>query len=247
MKFILFIFLFLFWSCRTDTKLIVATSANMKDAMESIVKEYNKKKAIHIQLIIGSSGKLASQIEYGAPYDLFVAANLKYPEYLYEKGKAVSPPKKYASGKLVLWSFNNVSPFLSSLETSDVEKIAIANPKTAPYGEATIELLKKNNIFDKVKSKLVYGESISQCNQFITNKVVDIGVTSQSSVFSLKNQDKGYWREIDISYYTPIQQGVILLSSSTEKEEAIQFYNFLFSQTSQNILSKFGYIPIEKK
>ena len=213
----------------------------MQFALEDIVDEFKKEHQVEVDIIVSSSGKLTSQIEQGAPFDIFVSANMKYPLHLYEQNLTTKEPVIYAYGQLVLWTLNEVKPSMESLTNKNIEKIVIANPKTAPYGQASVEVLKKHNVFTAIEKKLIYGESVSQCNQFITTKSADIGFTSLSTVLAPNMKKTGHWIKIDDIDYPPIAQGVVILKKSKKQKEAQLFYNFLMSETAQNILSEHGY------
>ena len=238
--------LLLLTSCSNENNLNIATSANMQFAMREIVSEFENENDINIQLIVSSSGKLTSQIEQGAPFDIFVAANTKYPTYLDSLGLTTLHPKVYAHGKLGLWTLKEFSPALALLTTDTIQKIAIANPKTAPYGKASIDVLKHYHIYEQVKHKLVYGESISQVNQFITTGSVDIGFTAYSVVSNTKMKTIGKWTSINLNNHRQILQAAVVLKGSTNPEEAKAFYNFLFSEIAREILNKYGYLTPEK-
>ena len=233
-------------SCTNESTLNIATSANMQFAMIEIVSEFEKENNIKIELIVTSSGKLTSQIEQGAPFDVFVAANTKYPAYLDSLGLTTSPPKVYAHGKLGLWTLKEFSPTLTLLTADTIQKIAIANPKTAPYGKASIDVLKKHRIYDLIKHKLVYGESISQVNQFITTGSVDVGFTAYSVISNTEMKTIGQWTSINLNDHRKILQAAVILKKSSNLEEAKAFYNFLFSERAREILNKYGYLTPEK-
>lgn len=228
-------------------KIVIATAANMRLPLEAIAKRFTEKYQIPCELIIGSSGKLTAQIVEGAPYDIFVAANMKYPEAVYNEGKTIGSPKVYAHGKLVLWSMSQDTPIsINTLTEPHIRHIAIANPKTAPYGVAALEVLHYYGLFDKVENKLVYGESIAQTDQFITSKAAQIGFTAMSTVLSPQMKGKGNWMEVDTEQYTPISQGVVKLKREGMKVNGVQeFYDFLFSGEAKEILKDFGYLMDE--
>ena len=232
-------------SCSNESNLNIATSANMQFAMREIVSEFEKDNDIKVELIVTSSGKLTSQIEQGAPFDVFVAANTKYPAYLDSIGLTTSAPRVYAYGKLALWTLKELTPTLSVLTTDTIQKIAIANPKTAQYGKASINVLKDHGIYEKMKSKLVFGESISQVNQLITTGSADIGFTAYSVVSNTKMKTNGKWTSIDLNDHREILQAAVILKESNKPEEAQVFYNFLFSERAQEILNKYGYLTPE--
>jgi len=234
--------LFFIYGCNSENTLNVATSANMQFAMEEIVEIFEKENNIKVELIISSSGKLTSQIEQGAPYDVFVAANTKYPLYLDSSGLTKSSPEVYAKGKLVIWTMKDFTPSFDVLTAEKVEKIAIANPKTAPYGNASIEALKQHGIYELVKEKLIYAESISQVNQFVSTQSADIGFTALSVVSAPKMKDKGRWTSVDQKDHLDILQAATIIANTENKEQAEAFYNFLFSEKAQIILNNYGYL-----
>jgi molybdate transport system substrate-binding protein len=233
-------------SCSNENTLNIATSANMQFAMSEIVSEFKKDNDIKVELIITSSGKLTSQIEQGAPFDIFVAANTKYPAYLDSLGLTTSAPKVYAHGKLGLWTLKEFSPTLTLLTTDTIQKIAIANPKTAPYGKASIDVLKHYGIYERVKHKLVFGESISQVNQFITTGSADIGFTAYSIVSCTEMKTIGKWTSINLNDHGEILQAAVIIKESTNPDEAKAFYNFIFSERASEILNKYGYLSPEE-
>jgi len=248
-KLFLFIPLFLFLSCQnnSDQKLTIAAAANMQFAMKALVEAFTEETNIECETIISSSGKLTAQIIHGAPYHIFVSADLKYPNTLFEKGKTIAAPKVYAYGYLVLWSQvgaieNSLETVLQSFPSEDIQHIALANPKTAPYGRAAMQVLEKDQAFSSYESKLVYGESIAQVNQFVTTKAAEFGFTAKSVVMAPKINPKGDWLALPTDLYDPIEQGVVILKTNPKAEaQAQKFYKFLFSPKAKEILDNFGY------
>lgn len=229
-----------------QTTLTVAVAANVQFAMGELRQEFKKETGIRIKTVISSSGKLTAQIQNGAPFDVFLSANMKYPETLYKEGYAATKPKVYAYGSLVLWTFKDLdlSKGINMLSDNKVRKVAIANPKNAPYGIAAINTLNYYKIYEKVKPKLVYGESISQTNLYVASETADAGLTAKSVVLSPKMKGKGKWIEIDKSAYKPIAQGIVITNHGVKNKDSAsqKFYNFLFSYKAKEILEKYGYI-----
>jgi molybdate transport system substrate-binding protein len=228
-------------------KLTVAVAANMRYTIEALIAEYHKTDKTQIGIVLGSSGNLTQQIMQGAPFDIFISADTSFPKRLSDAGFAAEPPKVYATGLLVLWSAKqNINPAadLKLLLNDDIKHIAIANPKTAPYGTAAQFILKKYNLYNKISSKLVTGESITQTSQFIATRAADIGFTAKSIVISDEMKGKGKWVELNQNDYPPIKQAALLLKYSQQKNpvEAKKFYDFLFSAQAKSIYKKFGYI-----
>ena len=231
-------------------KITVAVAANMQFAMDSLKAKFENETGIKVEVILGSSGKLTQQIEEGAPYDVFVSADTKYPAELYNKNFTADSPRVYANGLLILWTGRgNIQPSsnLRVLLGDDIKKIALPNPKTAPYGVAAAEALKYYNVLDKVQPKLVYGESISQTNQFILTQSADIGFTAKSVVVADEMKSKGQWVAVDIRSYSPIAQAAVRLKHGEQnaKQASEKFYGFLYSAAAKEIYKKFGYVVNE--
>ncbi len=235
----------LFTSCfsNKEQKLNIATAANMQYAMHELSRSFTQETGIICETIVSSSGKLTAQIMEGAPFDVFVSADMRFPNELFKHGFTSGEPKIYAYGKLVIWTINKqMSPDFNSLTNKQVKHIAIANPKTAPYGIVAFEVLNKKGIYDNIKDKLVFGESVAQTNQFITTYAAQIGITSKSSVLSPIMKNKGIWKEIEPDLYAPISQGVVILKNRNDHIELAQrFHDYLFSVQAKEILEKFGY------
>ncbi len=226
-----------------ENKVRMAVAANMQYAIKELADRFEKDTGYSCEVILGSSGKLFAQIKEGAPYDLFLSADLTYPEALYSINLTHGPPKIYAYGTLVLWTYDaDLNPSLEVLQTDSVRHIALANSKTAPYGKAAIEVLNFYGLSASLQDKLVFGESIGQTNQFITSGAADIGFTSQSVVVSEAMNKKGRWIRINETAYTPMPQGVALIKRKISKKQGAQaFYEYLFSSEGKDILQKFGY------
>jgi len=242
-----FFIVFLGFQIYAETPQIkVAVAANVQFAMRELKTEFQKKTGIKVETIIGSSGQLTAQITQGAPYDVFISADMKYPSTLFNNKLAIKKPEIYALGSLVVWTLNDKIKLIdipNKLLDRKAKKIAIANPRTAPYGVAAVQTLKHFGIYDKVKDKLVYGESISQTNQFIVSRTAEIGFTAKSVVMSPNMKGKGNWKEVDSSAYEPIKQGCVILKygNDNHRKESQAFYNFMFSKEGQKILKKYGY------
>ena len=223
----------------------VAGAANVQFTLEELKSEFTKETGIGVKTVIGSSGKLTSQIENGAPFDVFLSADMKYPQTLYKEGFSLRSPKIYGYGVLVLWSMKDLdlSKGVNVLTDTSIQKIALANPEVAPYGREAINALKFYKLDGLLAKKLVLGESISQANQFITTGAADIGFTAKSVVLALNMKDKGKWVEVDPQSYQPIAQGMIVLKYGAENhaKEAQAFDDFLFSAPAQEIFKKYGY------
>lgn len=225
----------------------IAVAANVSYAIDDIKKEFNKLYPnTNVKVTLGSSGKLTAQIKHGAPYDLFMSANMLYPDILYNNNIAITAPIIYAQGALALLS-NKPRSFkhgINVLKSKLVHRIAIANPKTAPYGKATVEALKNSNIFDEIKDKIIYGESISQTVSY-TVIAADVGIIAKSSLYSPKMKKfipNIHWVDIDSKLYRPIDQGIVLLNNAKVNSEAKAFYDFILSSNAKKIFKRYGYL-----
>ncbi|MBT8184968.1 MAG: molybdate ABC transporter substrate-binding protein, partial [Eudoraea sp.] len=202
---------------------------------------------IGCHLITASSGKLTAQITEGAPYDIFIAADMKYPRELYNSGLALAPPVSCGYGQLVLWTTTEgLSPSIPLLQQGTITHIALANPQTAPYGRAAMEVLNHYGLYEDLSHKLVYGESISQTNQFITSRSAELGFTAMAVVLSPGLSGQGSWSVIDKKAYSPIEHGAVIINRDQGNSDDIQaFYEYLFSGEAKMLLKNFGYLVDE--
>jgi molybdate transport system substrate-binding protein len=223
----------------------VAVAANVKYAFKDIAIAFTKQTGIEVKSVISSSGKLTAQITHGAPYDVFLSADIHYPASLYQSGFALSYPKVYANGALVLWTSKKLDLAKGIAITADpsVINVAIANPKLAPYGRESLSALNYYQLTKSVMPKLVYAESISQVNQYIDIKSVDIGFTAKSVVLSPELKGKGAWVDVPAESYAPIEQGMVILKYGAKHhhEATQQFYDFMLSDKAREILAQYGY------
>ncbi len=229
-------------SNQSTTKLTIAAAANMQFVIVPLEKEFEDATGTEVEIILGSSGQLTSQIIAGAPYDLFLSADSKYPQKLFEEGLANHAPQIYAYGRLVVWTSFDSAQIIANEKDWGNTKIAVANPKTAPYGRASMDFMNSQPPSQFFKDKFVYGESISQVNQFLLSGAADIGFTSKSSVLSGPFKGRGLWNEIPTTDYEPIIQSMVILNERPEMQSAAQvFFDFILSPKGQEILNNFGY------
>lgn len=224
----------------------LAVAANAQFVMKQLRADFSKRTGIETEAIVSSSGKLVSQIKNGAPFDIFFSADMDFPNALYREGFAVSAAKEYALGSLVVCSntLANLGNWRRLISGDDVQKIAIANPAVAPYGKAAQEALEHYGLWDQLRSKIVYGESISQVNTYITTGTVSIGFTTEALVYEYQGKGRLKWERVDKNVYGKIRQGFVILSYSKKRnyEKAKQFYNYILSPPAQKILKQFGYL-----
>ena len=225
--------------------LTVAVAANVQFAFKDLQAAFTRETGINVKAIIGSSGKITAHVRNGAPFDVFLSADISYPQTLYQGGLASTAPKIYAYGTLVLWTMNDLdlTPGLKVLADPTVGKVAIANPKLAPYGRAALQVLTHYQITDAVRGKTVFGENVSQVNQYIYSGNVDAGFTAKSVVLSPAMRGKGTWIEVPQDSYQPIAQGVVILKHCADHAQADcrRFIRFLTSVPARKILADYGY------
>jgi molybdate transport system substrate-binding protein len=225
----------------------LALAANLSYAIEDLTKAFNELYPdTKVQVTLGSTGKLTAQIKNGAPYEILMAADMMYAEKLYEEDLAVTKPLVYAQGSLAYLSSKpqDFSKGIELFRNEDIKKIALANPKTAPYGKATIEAFENAKLLELVQSKFVYAESISQAVTYAVT-ASDIGFIAKSSLYSpqMAQYKEGVnWSDVDPKLYTPINQGMVILKEGQKNAEVSAFYAFMLSKKAKEIFSKFGYI-----
>ena len=240
-----FFLFFQVYLLQAQDKILVAAASDLKFALDSVLLVYQQHNpSVKIQVTYGSSGKFFEQIQHGAPFDMYFSADKEYPQKLREKGFAASEVRIYGIGRIVLWS-KRLDPNkakMNSLLDNRIKKIAIANPEHAPYGERAKESMMYYGSFDKVSSKLVYGENISQTAQFVQLGAADLGIVALSLALS-PNMKKsgGLYYIIPEESHQPLQQGYVILKRGSIKQAVVQFYNFIASAEAIQILNHFGF------
>lgn len=234
-----------FASALSAQTITVAAAANLKYALSDIAKAFSAQSGIDVKVITASSGKLTQQIMSGAPYDAFLSADVEYPAKLVQGGFTTTPSHVYAYGSLVLWSNTGVdlSKGVAIVADPGVKKIAIANPKTAPYGIEAMNTMRYYKVDGAAASKLVTAESISQVGNYTSTKAVDVGFIAKSIVLSPEMKNVGQWIEIDPKSYNTIDQAMVGLKNGTPENQiaAKKFLRFMSSQKAEEILKANGY------
>lgn len=245
------ILLLLLASSLSAQQVRVAAASDLQFVMQEIAPRFQKETGQTVQLTYGSSGNFYAQIQNGAPFDIFLSANVDYPKRLEDAGLA--EPKsylEYATGKIVLWvpreSKLDLSRGLQALTDETIRKVAIANPQHAPYGQAAVAAMKKEGVYDKVSEKLVLGENISQTASFVVAGSADAGIIALSLAMGPPMKEKGRYIEIPSEDYAPIQQACVILKSARDKAASKQFVDFLKTPTTQDILKSYGFAVAAK-
>jgi molybdate transport system substrate-binding protein len=214
--------------------------------MADLIAQYQAQSGQTLDVTYGSSGNFFSQLQNGAPFDIFFSADIDYPRKLEALG--LGEPGTlylYAIGRIVLWTPPNSKLDVSkrgwtALLDPSVQKISIANPEHAPYGRAAVAGLRAAGIYEQIAGKLVFGENISQAAQFVQSGNAQVGVIALSLAISPTMKDGQQW-EIPANLHPPIEQAAIVLKASQHKQAAISFLNFVRSDTGQAKLAKFGF------
>lgn len=224
----------------------IAAASDLQYAFKEMQTLFAKKYPTEtINFQFGSSGKALTQIQSGAPYDAYFAADMNYPKQLKEKGLAVGDVKPYALGRvglMVLKSSNIPVNDLSILATDRIKKIAIANPEHAPYGQAAVAALKTLGLYDKVKSKFVYGENIQQATQYVQTGAADAGLIAISIAKAPVIADQVNFGLIDGKAHPDIIQGYALLKRGENNKAARAFLSTVESPEGDAIMKKYGFI-----
>lgn len=230
--------------CGTVT---VAAASDLTYAMNEIAANFQKATGCTVRLSMGSSGNFLTQIENGAPFDVFFSADIAYPKKL--EAESLAAPGGtylYAIGKIVLWARNDsrvdVSKGFSALLDPAARKIAIANPEHAPYGRAAEEALRQSGTYDAVKDRLVLGENISQAAEFVESGNADAGILALSLVVSQAMKDKGRAWNIPENLYTPIQQGAVVVRAAANPQGAQQFLDYIKMPATAALLERYGFV-----
>lgn len=229
----------------------VAAAANLKYALADIAKEFSKETGIEVKIITGASGKLTQQIMSGAPYDAFLSADVEYPAKLAQGGYTTTPSQVYAFGRLILWSATgaDLSKGVAVVADQNVKKIAVANPKTAPYGIEAMNAMKYYKVAGAAAGKIITAESISQVGAYVTTKAVDVGFMAKSIVLAPEMKNVGKWVEVDDKAYNTIDQAMVGLKNGSPENQiaAKKFLRYIGSPKAITILKANGYgIPAKK-
>jgi molybdate transport system substrate-binding protein len=225
----------------------VAAAADLKFALDELSEQHTKQTERKIAVIYGSSGNFFAQIQNGAPFDVFLSADIDYPRKLEVAGLAEPGTLyEYAVGRIVIWTPADARTDVArlgwkALLEQGVERIAIANPDHAPYGRAAVAALRNAGIYEQVRRRLVYGENIAQAAQFVASGSAQVGIIALSLASSPLMRSGKRW-EIPANMYPPIEQSAVILRSAKDKEGARAFVDFLKSDAGRKILESNGFM-----
>jgi molybdate transport system substrate-binding protein len=229
-----------------QNKIRVAAAADLKFAMVELAQKFEEQSAAKVEVTYGSSGNFFSQMQNGAPFDVFFSADVDYPRRLAAAG--VAEPDtfyEYAVGRIVIWAPADAKVDVArdgwkALLDARVQKIAIANPEHAPYGRAAVAAMQKAGVYEQVKTKLVYGENISQAAQFVQSGSAQAGIVALSLAISPAMKNGKSW-VIPAEMHPPIEQAAIILLAAQNKSGATAFLAFVASAKGREILARFEF------
>jgi molybdate transport system substrate-binding protein len=236
-----------------QTTLRIAAAADLGPVLPPILASFETQTGIHAEATYQASAMLTTEILNGAPFDVFLSADLSYPQKLIDAAAAdakdlgpAASPVIYAKGTLVLWARHNTAvpaPSLDLLRSPALQRLAIANPDRAPYGRAAVAALQSLKLYDALKPKIVTAENISQTAQFADTGNADAGLISLTSAMTAKlSADGAYWT-VPANLYPPIEQGAVIVSKTTQRQSALRFLQYLLSPAVQAELKKSGLTP----
>lgn len=235
--------------CAQATQVRVAVASNFLMPVQALASFFEQQTGHKVTISSGSTGKLYAQIVNGAPFDIFLAANSREPERLESTGRTIVESRfTYALGRLALWGpqiQGNNKDLKDILNDTTIQRLTIANPATAPYGAAAVEVLKKLGLYNELKQKIIRGENVSQTYQYVASGAAQLGFVALSqlkaSQQTTSDNDQDHFWVVDPTLYSPIQQQAVLLKRGGENTAARQFLDFLKSPEVHNAIATYGY------
>jgi len=230
---------------QTPKKLAVAAASDLQSVLPDIAQRFERASGARVTVSYGSSGTFFAQIQNGAPFDVFLSADVDYPRQLVGAGLAdASTLQPYATGHLVLWARReskiDLGRGLAALTDKQIRHVAIANPKYAPYGRAAVAALRGAGIYDAVQPKLVMGESLAQAAQLVESGNADVGLLSRSLVLGPTLKAEGTYADV-VAPYPSIEQAAVVMKASREPSLARAFIAFLRRDDTGKQLERFGF------
>lgn len=226
--------------------LTIAAASDLQAALPPIVREFEREARATVTISFGSSGNFVAQIRNGAPYDVYLSADIDYPRQLIaSKHAEASSLYRYATGRIVLWTRKesgiDVKRGLSVLKDARVKRIAIANAKLAPYGRAAEAALRHENLYDVVRPKLVTGDNISQTAQLVDSGNADVGIIALSLALGPALRASGQYFEIPASAHPTIEQAAVIVAASANKDLARELLAYLQRPEVARLLHQSGF------
>ncbi len=224
----------------------IAAASNLVFVMDALQAAFRTESSnIKLEVVFGSSGNLVAQITHGAPYDIFLSADMEYPKALINSGLADADSLiAFAGGRLALWTRRdnlNLTDIKAALQDPTIRKLAIANITAAPYGRAARQTLESLGLWNELQSKLVLGENISQTAQFIDSGNADAGLVALSLVLSPTLSNRGHWFEVPEELHESLTQGAVLTTRGTTNSSARAFLTYILGDEARKIFARHGY------
>jgi molybdate transport system substrate-binding protein len=241
----------------TQEPLRIAAAADLEPVLPPILSQFQQATGVRAEATYQASAALATQIQNGAPFDLFLSADMGYPKRLIEAGLAdaagspdSSTPITYARGTLVLWARKDSTlppPSIELLHSPGLRRLAIANPDRAPYGRAAVAAITNLKLYDSLRARLITAENISQAAQFVDSGNADAGLISLTSALTPRLAAAGTYFVVPKELYPPIEQGAVIISNTRQRETVHKLLDFLLSPPVQAQLAKAGLTPVHDK
>lgn len=244
-KTLLFIIFSLFSFTTQAEEILIAAAADLKFAMDEVVKEFKSTNPTEkIKVIYGSSGTFLVQIQNGAPFDLYFSADIDYPKKLQSMNLTSSEVKQYAVGRIVIWS-NQIDASrmtLKDLNDKSIKNISIANPKHAPYGKRAVEAMKAVGVYESVNGKFLFAENVGQASQWVLSGNAQVGIIALSLAMSDEMRNKGKYSLIDEKLHQPLEQGYVVTKHGEKNKLAKQFAEYMGSKSARLIMERYGFV-----
>ncbi len=239
-----------------QTRLRVAAAADLEPVLPAILRQFEQSTGTRVDVTYQASASLTTQILNGAPFDVFLSADMGYPKRLIDAGLAETggeasngEPVNYANGTLVLWARKDSTlppPSIDLLRNPGLRRLAIANPDRAPYGRAAVAAITSLKLYDSLRARLITADNIAQAAQFVDSGNADAGLISLTSALTPRLLANGRYFEMPRDLYPPIQQGAVIISRSTQRNEARKLLQYLLSGLVQEQLARAGLTPVRK-
>lgn len=223
----------------------IVAASSIKFAMADIVSKFNtENRNDAVTAMYGSSGKFTTQIQNGAPFDMLFAADVNFPQMLKKEGLTSSDPVVYAIGRLVIWSSTTDATKLTlqKLSNANIRKVSIANPDVAPYGMRAKEALKSVGMWEKIQSKLVFGENIEHATQMVRTGAADAGIIALSLARNPEMSKQGGYSLIDSSLHGSLAQAFVITKRAKDSALARRFAAYVQTPESRNTIEKYGFV-----
>ncbi len=225
--------------------LTIAAASDLKFAMAEVVEQFRSDRPDdRIEVIYGSSGKFATQIANGAPFDMYFSADIAYAQKLEQQGLTAGAARPYALGRIVLWSLDPelARTPLKELPQASFRRFAIANPRHAPYGLRAQEALEHQQIWDTLQPRIVLGENIAHTAQFVDSGGAEAGIVALALVLSPAMADKGVWTLIPAEWHEPLAQGFVITARAADNPLATAFADYMGSEPARVVMRRYGFV-----